>query len=321
MVTDIAKDVYWIEVPLPIPVVGSMNCYVVTDRSRPLVIDPGMAHEMCLEAVTTGLAEIGVDPKKSDYFMTHHHLDHFGLVSQLMGDDSVIYIHPLEAAMVEKIASKTILDDATRLLKTIGFPEKDPIKVIAEILGDEYGARNPWPFIYLDEGDIIETVGRSFVCIMTGGHSVAHTCLYEPDDKILISGDEISPVVTFVSAEGDPLGCHLKSLDRLQLLGVDLVLPGHRSPFKGYKDTIAQLKDYHGEKAKAVLAVLLEKDGTAYEVAARLHRDSAGPASWEELPLILKFIAARDCSACMRHLEIEGQITLSGRIVGTKGIS
>jgi glyoxylase-like metal-dependent hydrolase (beta-lactamase superfamily II) len=308
VVTAIAKDIYRIEVPLPIPVVGSMNCYVIADRERPLVVDPGMAHEMCLDAVTAGLAEIGIDPRESDYFMTHHHLDHFGLVSRLMGDESVIYINPLEALMVEKIASRRILDDATRFLEEIGFPEKGPVKVIAEMLGDEYRARNPWPFRYVDEGDVIEKAGRCFTCIVTAGHSIAHTCLYEPDGKILISGDEVSPVVTFISPEGDPLGNHLSSLSRLRLLDVDVVLPGHRSPFKQCRDTIDQLKTHHEEKVRAVLAVFRESDGTAYEVAARLHCDSAGPDSWEKVALILKFIAARDCLACIRHLVIEGRI-------------
>jgi hypothetical protein len=37
MIAEVMKDIYRIEVPLPIPEVGSMNCYLLADRNRSLV--------------------------------------------------------------------------------------------------------------------------------------------------------------------------------------------------------------------------------------------------------------------------------------------
>lgn len=304
MVTRITEGIYGIEIPLPITVVGSMNCYVLADRERPLIIDPGMADDMCLEALRSGLAEIGIDPEKSDYFMTHHHLDHFGLISQVMGDKSTIYINRAEARFIEEIASWSIIPDTIRFLEALDFPEKDPMKVIHEMLGDEYRARSPWPFRYVEEDDIIDKAGHRFRCIVTAGHSIAHTCLYEPDDKILISGDEISPVVTFISLEADLLGNHLRSLDLLRQMDVNLVLPGHRSTIENCKETIDQLKRHHREKAEIIRAALSKnRDSSVYEVARLLHHDSLGVQSWESLPLVLQFIETRDCFAYMRHFQ------------------
>jgi glyoxylase-like metal-dependent hydrolase (beta-lactamase superfamily II) len=193
MIEEVVENVYRIIVPLPIPVVGSMNCYVIADHDRNLIVDPGMAHELCFDAVKAAVNELGLDLDKTDYFMTHHHLDHFGLVSRIMADRSVINIHRVEAGLIERIASRAILADLTHLLRVMGFPEEDPEKVLSELLGEEYRARNPWPFRYVDEGDTIEKGGMRFQCLVTPGHSVAHVCLYEGDLGILLSGDAVSP--------------------------------------------------------------------------------------------------------------------------------
>ena len=189
MIDEILQGIYRIKFPLPIPVVGSMNCYVLTDRERSLVVDPGMAHEMCFRAVVTGLEEIGINPERTDFLVTHHHLDHFGLVGRVMKEGSKIYISPAEAQIVEMIASRAILPILSRFLRLMGFPVEDPEQVLSELLGEEYRALNPWPFRHVDDGSVIDKGGRAFRCVLTPGHSPGHICLYEPVSKILISGD------------------------------------------------------------------------------------------------------------------------------------
>jgi glyoxylase-like metal-dependent hydrolase (beta-lactamase superfamily II) len=90
VIQEIAANIYRIEVPLPIPVVGSMNSYIITDPDRNLIVDPGMARTLCYGAMRAALNELGIDLRSTDFFMTHHHLDHFCLVSELMTDGSVI---------------------------------------------------------------------------------------------------------------------------------------------------------------------------------------------------------------------------------------
>jgi len=46
------------------------------------VIDTGLNRKECLEAMETGLREIKVDLGKTDFFITHLHADHFGLVGK-----------------------------------------------------------------------------------------------------------------------------------------------------------------------------------------------------------------------------------------------
>lgn len=204
-----------------------MNCFVLTDNERSLVIDPGMDHEMCLQAVRIGLAELGVNLEKTDFFITHHHLDHFGLIGRLMKKGSMIYASGAEALSVEKIASRAILPILARLLRAMGFPEEDPEEVLPELLGDEYRLVNQWPFCCLEDGAVIERGGRRFRCIVAPGHSPGHMCLHQADSSLLIAGDVFSPVLQFFSGAGNPLRDQLDSFAELRSLEPRVVLPGH----------------------------------------------------------------------------------------------
>ena len=137
MIEEVAVQIYRIEVPIPIPFLDSMNAYVAIGPERSLIVDPGMARPGCMEALDAGLRQLGVDPKDADYFMTHHHGDHFGLVSRLLGDRSKIYINRLEAALIERIGSGKIVRDVADFLALTGFPERNVDKVMPPWAGDE----------------------------------------------------------------------------------------------------------------------------------------------------------------------------------------
>jgi glyoxylase-like metal-dependent hydrolase (beta-lactamase superfamily II) len=307
MVENVAENIFRIVVPLPIPTVGSMNSYVITDEARNLIVDPGMDHPLCFDAMREAVEELGLDLGRTDFFITHHHLDHFGLVSRLMTDGSAIFISRAEADFIARIASWAVLADVAHFLEVMGFPETDPMKVVSVLLGDEYRARASWPFRYVAEGDLIEKGGCRFRCLVTPGHSIAHTCLYEPDRKILITGDEISPVVQFVSWEMNPLADHLQSLDRLRRMNVDLVLPGHGSVFRDHKKRIDQLKVHYGERSEACHAALADGGKDAYEVAVYLQQ-MLNLDPWDSLHQVQKFFFTRHALAHLRSLEAEGRV-------------
>ncbi len=73
------------------------------------------------------------------------------------------------------------------------------------------------------------------------GHSPEHACLYCPDLKLLISGDQVLPKISSnvsvfpTEPDGDPLNDWLTSLARIKTLVPDdvLVLPAHNDPFIG----------------------------------------------------------------------------------------
>jgi glyoxylase-like metal-dependent hydrolase (beta-lactamase superfamily II) len=295
-------------VPLPLPKVVSMNSYVITDPGRNLIVDPGLAHALCFEAMQVAINKLGIDLRRTDFFMTHHHQDHFGLVSQFITDGSIIYINRLEADLVERIASGSALIDLAHLLETMGFPEKGPVEFMPELAGEVYRARQFWPFRYVEEGDVIEYGGYHFTCVVTPGHTMAHTCLYEPDRKILLAGDTISPVLQFYANRENPLADSLTSLDRLCQMHIDLVLPGHYSTFKNCRKRINKLKAHYEEKLKIVIAALTNSGENSYQVAAKICQSTSDKESWDGLPALQKFFFARDCFAHLKYLERKGRV-------------
>ena len=90
MISEVAPGIFRIVIPLPIPDVGSMNSYVIANGDRSLLVDQGMAHPVCCEIMEKAIRDLGVDLRRTDFFITHHHLDHFGSVSRFLSRTSRI---------------------------------------------------------------------------------------------------------------------------------------------------------------------------------------------------------------------------------------
>jgi glyoxylase-like metal-dependent hydrolase (beta-lactamase superfamily II) len=307
MVSEIREGIFRIEVPLPIPVVGSVNCYVLKDADRHLIIDPGMSHDMCYQAVAAGIDEIGVDPERSDFLVTHHHVDHFGLVGRIMGKRSAVYASRVEAEIAEMIGSRSVLPILTDMLHAMGFPEDNPEAVLPELFGPGYQGLDSWSFCHVDDGAIVTKGGRTFRCMLTPGHSPGHICLYETESGLLITGDVLSPVLQFFSRNDNPLRSQFRTLVRLGLLDAPIVLPGHRGVFGGSGGIAQQFEAHHRARNSAIVEVLSDQSMDAYRLAETLAPGTQA-GKWNELPVILRFFAARDCLAHLLYLESEGRV-------------
>ncbi len=310
MIEEVATHIYRIVIPIPVPFLDSMNVYVAIGPERTLIVDAGMARTQCMETLQAGLKELGVDPQDADFFMTHHHGDHFGLVSRFLTDHSAIYINRLEAALVERIGSRKILAEVSDFLVITGFPELDVGKIIPPRAGDEYRARATWPFRFVEDGDTLDTGLHHFRCLMTPGHSVGHTCLYEPGMRLLLSGDhllhDITPAIQLRSDRENPLDEYLESLNRLRRLDIDLVLPGHGPIFRNCKERITELEAHHRQSAYDILSVLNDTGQNAYQVASRIPWSIVSAEGWGTLPLLQQFFATGEAFSHLKYLEEKG---------------
>jgi len=305
---ELLTGLFRIEIPLSGNPLGYLNSYVIKGTERNLVIDTGLNLDECHHAMLSGLNALGVDSARTDFFITHMHADHFGLVSRLVTEKSRVFMNKLDADILRFSGGvKSLL----HLARRNGFPEHE---LDAALKFHPAYRQNPGSIPELSDikdNDTITIDDYSFICIETPGHTRGHTCLYEPEKKILIAGDhilqDITPNILCWSDEENPRKDYLESLDNISGLEIDMVLPGHRSIIHHCNERIDELKIHHHHRMNEILSILAGGPKNAYEVASEMMWD-VRDEDWQSLPVTQKWFATGETISHLRHLEAEGAI-------------
>ncbi len=78
-VTEVAKDILRMELPIHLPGLGHVNMYALIDDDGAAVIDPGLPGTATWDAILHRLKQAGLEPRHiHTVFITHSHPDHFG---------------------------------------------------------------------------------------------------------------------------------------------------------------------------------------------------------------------------------------------------
>jgi glyoxylase-like metal-dependent hydrolase (beta-lactamase superfamily II) len=307
IISEVVPGIYKIVIQIPIPEVGSMNSYVIVDDDRNLIVDPGMAHPSCCETMEKAIEELGLDLERTDFFVTHHHLDHFGSVSRFLGKTSRVYISRPEAEFIEQVASGEVQQETGRFFEMLGFPEKNPMGLITQFYSSGYRLDRSWPFLHVAEGDVIVRGGSHFTCVIAPGHTIGHTSLYDTSRGILFSGDQITAGIQFLLDRVNPLADHLQTLARIREMDVKLALPGHGSHIGDHRKRIDYLRAHHQGRLEAAFDALGEDGKDAYEITVALDGLLPDRERLDTLPLVRKFIHTRHSFAYLQYLAAEGR--------------
>jgi glyoxylase-like metal-dependent hydrolase (beta-lactamase superfamily II) len=303
VIETILENLFRIEIPLPDIPLKSVNSYIVKGRKRSLVVDVGMNCEECRNALLNGLKELDVDLEEADFFITHLHVDHYELIWNLAAKNSRVYFNQPESEMIRANTFWEVLENFCRIS---GFPKSEFVKAFEKPPGGKFFPKNKSEFEILKEGDTIDIGDYVFKCLETPGHSPGHTCLYEPDRKILLSGDHIlydtTPNISQWTDKDNYLHQYLKNLDKVSELKIDLVLPGHGSIFRNCMQRIQEIKLHHENRNKEVLSLLRKGSMSAYAVASSMSWDIQYDM-WEQFPAYQKWFATGEAYAHLKYLE------------------
>ncbi|MFC2050916.1 MBL fold metallo-hydrolase [Chloroflexota bacterium] len=310
MVEELLPDLYRVEIPLPGSPLKALNSYVVKGRERFLLIDTGLNREECLRPMLSALKELDIDLSRTDFFITHLHADHSGLVGTLATDTSKVYFNRTEANSVFFSGSEDHWKRLFDFYHSNGFPEEEIKKVREGHPGYRYNLERQINLVTTEEGDEIEVGDYLFRCIETPGHSPGHTCLYEASKKILVCGDhilfDITPNITYWGQLKNSLKQYLANLEKVYTLDVNLVLPGHRNLWDDHRKRIMELQEHHRNRLHEALFAMEDGEKTAWEVAPYITWD-IGCNSWEEFPSVQKWFAVGETIAHLDYLEAEGR--------------
>lgn len=275
----VREGVWSIPVPMPGNPLRYSYCHVFLDGRRALVVDPGWPVDEAWDVLAAGLAAIGssVDDV-SGILVSHAHHDHYGLAPRLHRTSGAwVALGAADVPLLLPEASDpgAVLDDRRRWLMREGGANHGAATSGA---GDrstvELALVSHLPDRQLTGGEVVDFGRFRIEAVATPGHSPGHVVYHETTERLLLSGDHVLPRITpnisaFVGHGRTTLHDYLESLDRVDRLDVDEVLPGHEWRFTGLSGRIREIRAHHEERL-AEMEAHLDDEMSAWELSQRL---------------------------------------------------
>ena len=314
---EVFRNIFRIPVPLPNNPLKEVNCYLIRDPVRSLLIDTGFRHPVCKETLLAGLEELGTHPSSIDVFLTHMHADHSGFSSELVGDDKRILVGEPDGILLGNLpppeekwgGDKWVWPREKELLAGMPLEIIDNMETVnpAILYAPLGGAR----YTYVKDGDTLDVGGYSLRCVHTPGHSPGHMCLWDEQNSLIFTGDhvlfDITPNITAWPTVEDSLGDYLDSLRAVREYPVKFALPGHRKT-GDFHARIDELLLHHKNRLAEVLHIVRTEPGlTAYDIAGKM-RWKIRAVNWDEFPASQKIFAVGECLSHLNYFRLRGSI-------------
>jgi glyoxylase-like metal-dependent hydrolase (beta-lactamase superfamily II) len=273
---EIAAGVVWVRMPLPYAL-DHVNLWLLDDGDGWTLVDTGHGDEPTRAAWDELATTVLEGRPVRRVVCTHHHPDHIGLAGWLASRwGAELWCTRAEWAEACALTRRTPAEDravAEPFYRRAGLPLAD-LPALLECARSYPDNVSPMPAGYhrIEDGDELVAGGLRWQVVVTGGHSPEHACLFAPDARLLVSGDQVLPHITpnvslWPGAPGEePLAEFLASVEGLRSVPPDvLVLPSHGRPFLGLRRRCEELARHHRERLDAVLAAC-DRPRTAFEV-------------------------------------------------------
>jgi len=304
-VTEVAPGVLRTQLPINLPGLGHVNCYVMEDERGISIVDPGLPGNESWGHLTDRLGRAGysIDDVHT-VVITHSHFDHFGGAQRLRDevgadilthesfrsawnqadiaeheDSSALDINTPEGqeAEIERVFSAR--------LPWGGRRSRPPDEALARMRKMGRFTKNwfatPEPSIVVSDSQTVSLGRREWLAIHTPGHTYDHLCLYDPEHGVVFTGDHVLPTITphisGMAPEPDPLALFFDSLRRMTDLGdVSIALPAHGHPFEDLGGRAMHIIDHHEERLDIIRTAAHElPNGTVNEYMRILFSERA----------------------------------------------
>ncbi len=252
------------------------NCFIIEGDDGWIVLDTGVNLEQNRDLFLSALKTIGITKSRlKAVYLTHYHHDHSGLAGWLQAQADIPVYLPVDDLVTWQrfIDTESYFDVAAPACLSAGWPEafvhelNDNIQFINTYI-------QPLPeFIPYSAGLSLNLHGQEYKAIAVPGHSDGHVVFYNAAGEILFTGDNVVDHTilhltdwphTYLS---NPCDVHLQALQEMQILAVNLAIPGHGKTFTDLRGKIDLIAAHH-EKRKRIVYDAVKTPSTAWEIAA-----------------------------------------------------
>jgi glyoxylase-like metal-dependent hydrolase (beta-lactamase superfamily II) len=285
----VLPGVFRLRLPLPWPGVPHCNAWAVAAGDGVVLFDTGMHQPGSLAHLERALAMCNLSLENVRLVVcTHAHSDHYGQAASIVERAGCeLWMHPNHGHML-RMAEDPEANLARRLevARQSGVPEEPLRRYAAKRDPEETGiAAVIEPDRALVPGVVVETDLGPWTVHETPGHAPSHVCLFQPERRLLISGDHLLGRISLYFDYGsspDPVGEFLHSLDVVEKLDARLCLPGHGRTFADVHAHIEGNRKLVSERLAAVESAVSEQPLSAFEIVPNVYGDSLSPlnAHW-----------------------------------------
>jgi glyoxylase-like metal-dependent hydrolase (beta-lactamase superfamily II) len=299
--------VYRLRLPLPWPGVPHCNAWAVRAGDGVVLFDTGMHQPDSLAQLERALEMCDLRLEQVRLVVcTHAHSDHYGQAATIVARTGCeLWLHPNHEHMTRMAEDpEAVLDRRIEVARQSGVPE-EPLRLwAAQRRTRESGIAGVIePDRDLSAGVMIDSDLGAWSVHETPGHAPSHVCMFQPERRLLISGDHLLGRISLYFDFGytpDPVGEFLHSLGVVEGLGARLCLPGHGRTFADVQAHINGNRALVRERLAAVLDAVEGRALTAFEVVPHVYGDSL---SGENAHWLLSKVLAY-----LTHLRVERRV-------------
>ena len=296
-----------LRLPLPWPGVPHCNAWAIASGSGIVLVDTGMHEPGSLAQLERAMDQVNLRLEHVQLLAcTHAHSDHWGQAAPIMERAGCeLWMHPNHAhATAGAHDPQAALERRLEVGRQSGVPPAALAEYAERAKHFPSGvAKVVEPDQALLDGVRIETDLGEWTVYETPGHAPSHVCLYQPERRILISGDHLLGRISLFYDYGytrDPVGEFLSSLDTVDVLDARLALSGHGKPFVDVRGHIEGNRALVAERLAAVLGAIRTEAKTALEILPAVYSQPVDVrnATW--------FLS--ETLSYLRHLQVQGHV-------------
>jgi len=312
----VLPGIWRLRLPLPWPGVPHCNAWAIRSGAGIVLFDTGIFDEQAIGQMESALGQAGFKIEDIKLVVcTHAHSDHYGMAAPIVQRAGCeLWMHPNHTHMTSPASDpERALERRIEVAAQSGVP-LEPLEQWAEERRDQ----NPGiaevikPDRELVPGVEVETDLGSWSVHETPGHAPSHVVLFQPDRRLLISGDHLLGRVSLYFDFGytrDPVAEFISSLNTVELLDARLCLPGHGRPFTDVQAHIEANRAEIERRLTRLQDAIGDGEPTAFDLVPELFDNASVAIIGWLLTLVLCFLTHLELTGAVERIkpESEGQ--------------